>query len=262
MPENTNKTETEKTAASVTSAPAPLKAAIPESVRPQIQELEDLKEVARIYGARVLIVVAACVLGIGGYVFTQTNQKNKIEEASSRLGLARQMQDLEAVAAQYPSTPAAPLAVIQLAKSYYDNGDYDMALNKYMEFEQKYSKHELLPAAVMGRLHCTEARMQFQEALTGFQDFVKQYPDHSLKNFALFGQGRCLEQLGRPDEARVIYENLIASDTNQESEWVPRAEEALSDLKRNKTAKSKPVAGPADMAPVPGVLEMKPVVAE
>ena len=180
MPETASTPETEKTGTPAPGTPASA-APAPAMAHPQNQELEDLKELARIYGVRILVFTAVGALAAGGLVYYQNNRKNMIEEASARLGQARQVQDLEAVAAQYPETPSAPLAILQLAKAYFDNGDFDMALNKYTEFEQKFPGHALSPAAIMGRLHCMEARLQLNEALAGFQDFIGKYPDHFLK---------------------------------------------------------------------------------
>lgn len=224
-------------------------------------EIEQVREWLRVHGARSVVLFLALAIVLGASVMYRSRQKAMVDEAAFQLGMARQVQDLETVAAQYSSTPSAPLAVLTLAKTYYDNGDFDRALNKYLEFTQNYPKNELLPAALLGQYHCMEARLQFREALAGFEEFPKKYPDHFLRKFATFGKARCLEQLGQREDARVVYENFIASE--KEGDWIPRAEEALADLKRSQISAKKPlpVFDPTTIAPTsaPSLLDLKPV---
>jgi len=52
----------------------------------------------------------------------------------------------------------------------------------------------------------------YQEAMEGFQRFRREHPRHYAVPQAVLGEARCLEQLGRPAEARVLYEDFIAEN--------------------------------------------------
>jgi tetratricopeptide (TPR) repeat protein len=129
---------------------------------------------------------------------------------------------------RHPSAPTTPLAVLKLAKGYYDSGNHDMALGKYDEFLKEFADHPFAPAAELGRVHCLEARAQLHEALEGYRSFAANRPDHFLAPQAILAQARCLEQLGQLAEARTVYEDFITSAG--ETMWRNRAEQLLETI--------------------------------
>ena len=191
------------------------------------------------------IVAVACILIAGFAVLVVRHVRASAGIRSSEmLSSARSVQDLEMVIARHPSTLAAPLALLRLAKAHFDSGNYEVALNKYDEFKLKFPEHQMADAADLGKIHCMEARGQLAEALTAFTTFVRGHPDHFLRPQALFGQARCLQQLGRLREARTLYEDFIAK--NPGSVWLSRAEESLRTVTRKlaRNLTSVPDAGP------------------
>ena len=195
-----------------------------------VDDLKALRDLADRYGRQAALATGVVVVAILAAFWYRTHKQNQREEAVAQLSAARTPQDLEALVSDYGDTPVIPLALLKLAKGYFDNGNYDMALTRYTEFEEKYTDHEMLPAAGLGRVHCLEARGQLQEALAGFEAFTTLHPGHFLQPEAVLGRGRCLEQLGRHDEARTVYEDFIAA--NPDNGWTPRAEELLAAAKR------------------------------
>jgi tetratricopeptide (TPR) repeat protein len=101
-------------------------------------------------------------------------------------------------------------------------------LSRYDEFLQRYANHPWTVTAELGRLHCLEAKGQFQEAADGFGAFADMHGEHYQVPLALFGKARCLEQLQRLEDAKAVYEDFIAA--NPDSRWVPRVEEMLEAL--------------------------------
>lgn len=196
------------------------------------------------YGWAILAGIALVALvAMAAYIF-KTSRDRMASEAGAKLAAIRTLPELEKFIADYSETPLAPSAMLLLANAYYNAADYDMALNKYLEFKQKFPPtHILIPAAEMGRLHCLEARQQFQEALDGFTTFQKTYPTNFLCSQAVFGQGRCLEQFGLLNEARTVYEDFIARDPK--NLWVNRAKESLESVNKKL---QKPVNAPANSA--------------
>lgn len=222
----------------------------------ETDELHELKSLLREYGPSIGIALAVVlVVGIGIGVY-RSNRRSSTEQAAMMLGNARSAQDLENVVAQHASTPMAPLALLKLARAYFDGGNYDGAMAKYDELKQKHATHPLAVAADLGRIHCQEAKGQTREALQGFVAFVREHPDHFLTPQAVFGQGRCLEALGQLAEAKAVYEDFIAA--HPKSGWTPRADELLEQVKRSMSRPAGAVGAvsPAGETGVPPLLSV------
>lgn len=189
-------------------------------------------------GQSILTVVLASILLFMGVRYFMSRGDTHAEKAAQAMNQAQQLEDLEKITADYASTPSAPLAFMAIAKSYFDRGDYDMALSKYIEFQTKYPKHPLALSVELNRINCLEARGDTQEAITAYENFIKDHPDHFLTNEALFGKARCLEAMGQWQEAKTIYEDYMVA--NPRGSWFPRAEDALDIVDKHLTA--KPVA--------------------
>jgi predicted negative regulator of RcsB-dependent stress response len=194
---------------------------------------DELHELRNLIRERGLPVGIAVVLGLAvavGITVYRSHVAASRSQAAIKLSTARTARDLENVVTQHASTPTAPLAVLKLARSYFDSGNYDGAMAKYAEFKQQHPTHPMALAADLGRAHCLEAKGQMQEALTEFSGFVAGHPKHFLEPQAVFGKARCLEALGKRDEAKAVCEDFIVS--NPKSGWVPYAEEQVDRLKR------------------------------
>lgn len=174
-----------------------------------------------------LAVAVALALGVTVYRGCRASQA---AQASQMLGQARSVQHLQEVVNRFPGSPAAPVALLGVAKSQYDAGDYVLASSTYTDFLKRYPRHPLAPVAELGRLHCLEAMGQTEAALQGFTGFATNRADHFLAPLAQLARARCLEQLRQHEDARVIYEDFLATYTN--SPWRAEVEEALSQLRR------------------------------
>ncbi|MBN1557451.1 MAG: tetratricopeptide repeat protein [Lentisphaerae bacterium] len=193
-------------------------------------DLDALKAMARTYGPRLALGAGVVLLAFAGTWAYKNHKAGAVRRAAELLASAQTMQDLETVAERYAETPAAPAALIRLAKAAYDMGRYDAAFERYEDFVARYAQHPLADVAALGKLHCLEARGQLEEALRGFDAFMEAHPGHYLYPQAVFGKARCLEQLGRPDEARIVYEDYIAAYPG--SGWASRAEDLLGSMER------------------------------
>jgi len=197
------------------------------------EEPEDLQTLFEQFKGQLRVwlppVAVALVLALGVTVYRGCRAR-RAEQASQMLGLARSVQHLQEVANRFPGTPAAPVALLGLAKSQYDAGDYVLASSTYADFLKRYPRHSLAPIAELGRLHCLEAMGQTEAALQGFSAFATNRGDHFLVPLAQLARARCLEQLRRHEDARVLYEDFLVTYTN--SPWRGEVEEALSQLRR------------------------------
>ncbi len=191
-----------------------------------------VRENAVAFGVGTGIVLLA-VLIVGAYEF----QRRQGDVNASRMLLhAKSQTQQEAILNQYPSSAAAPAALLALASGAFHAGAYDQALDHYNRFLEKHADHPMALTAVLGVSMCQEGRGQTALALDGFSKFVADNPGHFLEPQALFGKARCLHALGRDVEARGVYESYISA--NPSDAWTPVAESALSSLDMESRAKS------------------------
>lgn len=191
-------------------------------------EIESLKTWASKYGSQALTVGLLVLIALTTIRVVSERSKRHNQEATIRMASARSISDFEAVLNDFGKTKAAPIALLSIAKLNFDNGNYELANAKYDQFIATWPKHALITTAQLGRIFCIEARGDndaLQEASTAFAAFAAEHLGHYLAPQALFGHARCLEQLGQLDDARMIYEDFIAS--NPENSWSVRAEELL-----------------------------------
>ena len=205
-----------------------------------LEELEKLKTFWADHGTKITVVAAICAVVVVGGRMVKSRRTQGVADASAQLTAARSLQDLEAIVADYGSTPSAPLAVLQLGKAAYDAGDYARATTQYESFLDRYAKHELASVAHVGLIQCQEARGELPAAEAAFKAFASDNPDHFLAVQAVLGQARCLEQMGRFDDARVVFENIVA--TRGDSVWADHAAQMLETLEdRLETYNNPPV---------------------
>jgi len=207
----------------------------------QQDELQQVKRFIEEHGKTLAIAVCVALAVAVIPAVYRGYRKAKNEKASLMLSSRSEIRDLEAMVEKYSAVPAAALAVLKLAKAYYDTGDYDAALSRYEEFEKRYPEHPMRPAAGLGRVHCLEAKRWLDKALLGFIAFAEKYPDHFLTPQAIFGKGRCLVQRGRLAEAKAVYEDFIAA--NEDSVWLPRAEDLLESVNQKLESPAGDTAG-------------------
>jgi len=214
----------------------------PAPVHEDVQRLKEFWETS----ARPLIMAAAIlVLAFAAVMLFRHRMAVRKETASQLFARARTLQELDDIVIKYGSTPTGPAALLSLAKANYNAGNPDVALNKYIEFETRYPKNEMLPVAILGKAHCVEARGDAATALSEFSAFVESHPGHFLTPQAVLGKARCLNALGRGDEARVVYEDFFAADPD--SDWASVAQEALERMEKERRAGAAPA--PANAAP-------------
>ena len=207
-----------------------------ETPSPELANAESLPETVQAQWKDWLIKGGVAVVLLLAVILYRSHRQNNADQASRMLGEARNAQALQAIITQYPSTPAARLALLQTAKVQYDSGDYMAAASSYRDFISKNPKHPLIDMAEMGGIECLEATGKDPEALAAYSAFATTHTNSFLVPEALFGKARCLQQLQRIDEARAVYEDFIAA--NPKSPWKKDAEESLRDLERG--ARKKP----------------------
>ncbi len=214
-------------------------------------EKQELMALFREHVQPVLIglgIGLALLLAWGAY---KNYKASTAMRASQMLMSSRSPEQIQQVINQYPSTPAAPIAMLTLAAQYFQSGQYDLAQFTYAQFQQKYPAHPMALAAEIGKAQCLEASGQLDQALASFEAFASANPGHFLYAPAVLGKGRCLMQMGRYAEAKAVYEDYVAA--NPDSGWVPLADSAMlftdkelrAQQKKQSPASVKPVTSPA-----------------
>jgi len=183
-----------------------------------------LKRYGKLIGIGVL-AAAVTVIASRGYA---NYKASRLVKAEQMLMAAKTPPQLEEVVTQYGSTPSAPVALLDMAKTLFNMGDYAQARAQYERFLKKYSQHDMRPTAELGLAYCTEADGDFNDAAVQFADFAKKHSLNYLQPTAILSVARCMEQAGRKDEARVVLEDFLTQ--NAGSAWAGTAENALKQL--------------------------------
>jgi predicted negative regulator of RcsB-dependent stress response len=198
----------------------------------EVQEVVGfLKRYGKLIGTGIL-AAAVTVLASRGCA---SHKVSKLAKAEQALMAAKTPQQLEEVVTQYGSTPSAPVALLDLAKTFYNIGETAQARVQYERFLKKYKKHDLRPVAELGLAYCTEADGDFNGAAAQFAAFSEKYAVNYLHPQAILGVARCMEQAGRIDEARIVLEDFLAE--NAGTAWAGSAESALKQI--NEAAQQK-----------------------
>ena len=232
---------------------APLRSEIEKIVGPEASEFLQKYLPTIVVSAGLAIAVA---LGFGAWQNHKQGQMERAERLLSgqpmpeeHFGPGLTLPRLQMVVDRYPSTPAAPLALLALASQFYASGQYEPARTAYLKFEQLYPQHVFAPAAELGRAQCAEAAFMVDVALASYEKFIATYPDYYLTPQAIFGKARCLEARGLFDHARILYEDYLTK--HPQSPWEGQVKSTLQilDMKKRALAKGQPVAGQAPTMP-------------
>lgn len=92
-----------------------------------------------------------------------------------------------------------PAESFSRSKAYYDDGDYEIAINKLGEFKSRFPYSQFAQEA---ELLIADSHFQlghFEEAAAAYSSFAKLHPKHPKKPFAMFRAGQCYWSLSPED---------------------------------------------------------------
>jgi len=197
----------------------------------QTLEKHEVKEVLGFltrYGKLIGVGVLAAAVTVIASMWSANHKASRLAEAEQKLMTAKTPQQFEEVVTQYSSTPSAPVALLDMAKTLFNMGDYANARAQYERFLKKYGQHDLRSTAELGLIYCTEADGDFNGAAAQFAAFAQKHSTSYLNPAAILSVARCMEQAGRKDEARVVLEDFLTQ--NAGTAWAGTAEAALKEL--------------------------------
>ncbi|MCF7849190.1 MAG: tetratricopeptide repeat protein [Kiritimatiellales bacterium] len=187
--------------------------------------LNFIKKYAKMAGAVILFVL----LFVMTDSFFKSRRYNKETTADQLLLKAQNADAYKAIADNYKSTPAGPVAMMGLAKEYYNAANYDAAEKLFQEFMDKHPTHEMAPLAELNLIACKEARGHLGDAHLLYSDFAEKHKNTYLAPVAIMAKARCLEALGQFAEAQSAYEDLMIY--YPDSSWDSIAQANLKALK-------------------------------
>lgn len=133
---------------------------------------------------------------------------------------------LQDVAENYKRTEAGKVAQILLGQRYYEEGNYDAAIDTYGAFLKKAKKPELKAMAREGLAYAHEAKDDFSQAAICYEKLSKSSLTN-VQGWAYLGLARCYERLGEIQKATDAYRTLLSEHPQH-----PKAEEARANLAR------------------------------
>ena len=166
----------------------------------------------------------------------QEDQVNR--QATSRLAaVAHSIDSLQAVVHDFPGTDAALIAFIELADIYFQQGQWEPAMQCYQTIVDRYPSSPFVPSAFIGLAAIAEAEGKVKEAIQVYQSIASNFPHSFQVPQAQFTVARLQEENGQFLEARKSYEELLAK--HPKSAWKNEAVARLQKL--NLLLKIKPI---------------------
>lgn len=205
-------------------------------------------------GLGVLLLAAGVVGGIF-WIDRQASQKaQELEREATRLFMARPTNDPQKAEAvlkhvtnqyrqvieQYPSTPAAPLALFHLGNALVQMNDLPAAIEAYQRFILLYGSQPSLAGLAQQRLAYTYLlKGDRDQAVKAFTIIVGS-PGALNRDQALFELARLEESQSRPEGALAHYQELIKSYPNSPYTSEATVRMKLLDIKKADQPSSAP----------------------
>lgn len=129
---------------------------------------------------------------------------------------------------EYDGTKSGEVALFYLADSYYNTANYVNAEKYFQEFIDKSDDDLLLPSAYAGLAACLEQQGNYEVAAQKYREGAEKYAESYLAPDNLFQAARCYVEAGKNDEAKSLLNKLI--ETYPKSTFKNSAEIFLAEL--------------------------------
>lgn len=116
----------------------------------------------------------------------------------------------------FPKSTLAPGALLAAGRMFAQAGDFSQALNMYFAFLNDYPEDSQLLQARLEVVQLLRNKGEFQRALNEAEKLIAFAYKGQIKNQTIFEKGRILEEMGRLDDARQIYSELLKSPLENE----------------------------------------------
>ena len=171
----------------------------------------------------------AAGLVVGGYYGVKKYVADRRAAASEAVSNAYTTEELEDAVAKFKGAKVGGVLNLRLAKSYFDAGSYESALDIYSSLEGK-APEGFADVPAVGKAQCLEALGKFDEALAAYDAFAAADPKSFLALTAKLGAARCVAQAG--DRAKATERLEALKETLDDELDKARVESTIELVKR------------------------------
>ena len=136
---------------------------------------------------------------------------------------------LKSMINNYNGTQSAGRGVFYLANIYYDQGNYDEALQNYKKYLEDYDENVVISSSsYSGMGACLEQKGEYLKAADYYKKGAEKYDNHFEAPEQLMNAARCFKLANNKIEAQKLYQKVI--DQYPKSKHKRNAELFLSEL--------------------------------
>jgi tetratricopeptide (TPR) repeat protein len=166
-----------------------------------------------VYPALVIFVVVCA--GLAWYFQQLQARETREETARAALVKAKTPADFLAVAAQYPKTDQATLALISAGQASFDAHDYPGAVTAYQKVtDDATTDPELRDTAQLGRAAALEASGKTDDAVLAYMEVAQRGSKSAFAPFAYNAVAHVYDDRGDKDHERKILTEAAGLDPN------------------------------------------------
>lgn len=184
-----------------------------------------------------VIVISLSALGAYQYhVWKEEKGSQALAAATSNKGPAK-VDALAAVASEYARTAAGREAMLMLGNRWLKEGNADNAKRWFAEAADRSRGYPILKTYALHQLgHLHAQAGDWEEAAQAF-DRAVETKGNVINMRSTYEEARCLEELKKYDDARSLYEKIIASSDKSAQAVKALSEERLLWLAANRRIK-------------------------
>ena len=183
---------------------------------------------------------------VAGYYGVRKYVTDRRAAASEIVSSAYTTDELEDAVSKFGSSKSGGLLRLRLAKSYFDAGSYESALDIYSSLEGK-APDGFADVPAVGKAQCLEGLGKFAEAAAAYDAFVAANEKSYLALTAKLGSARCVAQNGDREKAIAALEAL--KETLSDNDMAKsRVETTIELVKRYEKREERSLFDAADAA--------------
>ncbi|MGI8602994.1 MAG: YfgM family protein [Verrucomicrobiales bacterium] len=180
---------------------------------------------------KLLIVLALIAAGTAVFlVYRQHQGEQRLREAQAFTS-ATTIEDYKKFIANYPGSVAAGSARFMVANLLAEAGSVNEAVEELDRFLLEHADHPLRDHAAFRVAVLTMEKGDAKAGLEKLEAFIRGYPESELAPLARLRQGDAFALSGQPEEARKVYEQLIADKSFAGNPFFKEAENRLAEVK-------------------------------
>ena len=187
---------------------------------------ENWQQLAKV-GVALLVLLSVGV-GINLYNKSLAQKANaQLYRANQMLDLAKRKTALEDLLKDFPNTPAANYALLDLGRMYKAAGENEKAQQSFQALsKQSQAQPMLYVSALFEEASLLVQAKEYEKAAMLYRE-ASVYPKNLLPLTSSFQEALCYEQLGNFKKAQELHRIIVASKMDKEQEIKERSEERL-----------------------------------